>query len=92
MSNTDQPAARYKLVSASWIYTPNVFQWILSGVRPFDHAKAANLFEGLGLPLDVAQRLAVYDDAVTWEINAKEETVTVNVAAGPVSPLVAINF
>jgi hypothetical protein len=66
----------YRIASTPLIFTPGVFRWIIETVRPFDVPKAAELFAALGLPDDVAGKLAATDPGVIWTIQQEKVIVT----------------
>ena len=59
------------------ICSPGVFRWIIEAIRPFDILKAAELFAAMGIPEDIAGRLAESDPLISVSYDGK--TVIVNV-------------
>lgn len=55
----------YRIASAPMIHSPGVFRWIIEAIRPFDVSKARELFAAMGLPDEVAGRLAESDPGVS---------------------------
>lgn len=47
------------------IHSPGVFRWIIETIRPFDIPQAAELFAAMGLPEDIAGRLAESDPLIS---------------------------
>lgn len=67
----------YRIQSTPLIHSPGVFRWIIETVRPFDIPKAAELFAAMGLPEDIAGRLAESDPLIA--VSYDGETVIVEV-------------
>jgi hypothetical protein len=70
---------RYRIASTPMIHSPGVFQWIIDAIRPFDKPRARELFAAMGLPEEVAGRLAESDPGVS--VSYDEETVIVEASA-----------
>jgi hypothetical protein len=73
---------QYRIASTPMIHSPGVFRWILETIRPFDVPKAQELFAAMGLPEEVAARLAESDPGVS--VTYDGETVIVEASARPV--------
>jgi hypothetical protein len=56
---------KYRIASTPLIHSPGIFRWIVETVRPFDRPKALELFAAMGLPENVAARLAESDPSVS---------------------------
>lgn len=67
----------YRTQSTPMIHSPGVFRWIIETVRPFDTPKATELFAAMGLPEDIAGRLAESDPLIS--VSYDGETVIVEV-------------
>ena len=67
---------KYVIHSAPMIYSPGVFRFALT---VSERVQRVNLLEALGLPPEIAARIADHDPAATWEIDEEQETVTVSV-------------
>ena len=67
----------YRIQSTPMIHSPGVFRWITEAIRPFDTPKAAELFAAMGLPEDIAGRLAESDPLIS--VSYDDETAIVNV-------------
>ena len=67
----------YRIQSTPMIHSPGIFRWIIEAVRPFDTPKAAELFAAMGLPEDIAGRLAESDPLIA--VSYDGETVIVEV-------------
>lgn len=68
---------KYRIISSPLIHSPGVFRWIIETVRPFDIPKARELFAAMGLPDEVAGRLAESDPGVS--VTYDGETVIVEI-------------
>lgn len=68
-----------RLVSTPAVHTPGVFRWVVEAVRPFDIPKACELFAALGLPQEIAAKVANADPGTAWTIDDDAGTVTVTV-------------
>jgi hypothetical protein len=72
---------QYRIASTPMIHSPGVFRWIIETVRPFDVPKAQELFAAMGLPEEVAARLAESDPGVSVAYDSDGDTVTVEASA-----------
>ena len=72
---------QYRVVSVPGIFSPGMIRWILAAITPSDKPKAVELLGAMGLPAEVATRVADADESIRIDFDDGAGTVTFSVRA-----------